>query len=162
MGRADKSAQVTKAVLVIRSGEFKDYSNAAKKFHCSHTAVMRRIKGLTKTRQEANSFYHQCLTTDEEEILISRINKLTDRGLPPTSQIVRNLAEEIRREPVGKNWTGQFVKRHKLRLKSAYLRNIDNVRFSAEYAPMFILFFQLVFAFSRCFSPCPLWLKYSV
>jgi hypothetical protein len=103
MGRADKSALVTKAVLAIRRGEFQDYSNAAKKFHCSHTAVMRRIKGQTKTRQEANSFYHQCLTDDEEETLISRINKLTDRGLPPTSQIVRNLAEEIRGEPVGKN-----------------------------------------------------------
>jgi hypothetical protein len=49
MGRADKSALVTKAVLIIRSWEFKDYSNAAKKFHYSHTAVMRRIKGLTKT-----------------------------------------------------------------------------------------------------------------
>jgi hypothetical protein len=103
MGRADKSALVTKAVLVIRSGEFKDYSNAAKKFHCSHMAVMRRIKGLTKTWQEVNSFYHQCLTTDEEEVLISRINKLIDRGLPPISQIVRNLAEEIRGEPVEKN-----------------------------------------------------------
>jgi hypothetical protein len=113
MGRADKSALVSQVVLAIRSGEFKDYSNAAKKFHCSHMAVMRRIKGLTKTRQEANSFYHQCLTTNEEEVLISRINKLTNRGLPPTSQIVRNLAEEIRGEPVGKNWTGQFVKRHK-------------------------------------------------
>jgi hypothetical protein len=145
MGRADKSAQVTEAVLAIRSGEYTDYSNAAKKFHCSHTAVMRRIKGLTKTRQEANSFYHQCLTNDQEEVLISRINKLTDRGLPPTSHIVRNLAEEIRGEYIGKNWTGQFVKRHKDRLKSAYLRNIDNIQFSAEYAPMFILFFTLVF-----------------
>ena len=103
MGRADKSALVTKAVLVIRSGEFKDYSNATKKFYCSYTAVMRRIKGLTKTRQEANSFYHQCLTTDEEEVLISRINKLIDRGLPPISQIVRNLAKEIRGELVEKN-----------------------------------------------------------
>ena len=61
------------------------------------------------------------------------------------SYIVRNLAKEIRGEYVGKNWTGQFVKRHKLRLKSVYLRNIDNIRFSAEYAPMFILFFTLVF-----------------
>jgi hypothetical protein len=103
MGRADKSAQVTKAVLVICLGECKDYSNAAKKFYCSYTAVIRRINGLTKTRQEAYSFYLQCLTDDEEEVLISRINKLTDRGLPPTSQIVRNLAEEIRGEPVGKN-----------------------------------------------------------
>jgi hypothetical protein len=78
MGRADKSAQITKAVLAIRSGECRDYSNAAKKFHCSYTAVIRRIRGLTKTRQEANSFYHQCLTSDQEEVLISRINKLTD------------------------------------------------------------------------------------
>jgi hypothetical protein len=114
MGRADKSALITKAVLAIRSGECTDYSNAAKKFHYSYTAVIRRIKGLTKTRQEAYSFYHQCLTNDEEETLISRINKLTDRGLPPISQIVRNLAEEIRGELVGKNKTGQFCKRHKL------------------------------------------------
>jgi hypothetical protein len=58
MGRVDKSAQITKVVLIIRLGEAKDYSDAAKKFHCSHTAVMRRINGLTKTQKEANSFYH--------------------------------------------------------------------------------------------------------
>jgi hypothetical protein len=58
MGRADKSAQVTKAVLAICSGEYIDYSNATKKFYYSHTAVIRRIKGLIKTWQEANSFYH--------------------------------------------------------------------------------------------------------
>jgi hypothetical protein len=50
MGRADKLAQVTKAVLAIRSGEYIDYSNTAKKFYYSHTAMIRRIKGLTKTR----------------------------------------------------------------------------------------------------------------
>jgi hypothetical protein len=64
MGRVDKSAQVTEAVLAICSGEYIDYSNTIKKFHCSHMAVIRRIKGLTKTRQEANSFYHQCLIND--------------------------------------------------------------------------------------------------
>jgi len=58
MERVDKSALVTKAVLIIRSKEFKDYSNTVKKFYYSHMAVMRRIKGLTKTRQEVNSFYH--------------------------------------------------------------------------------------------------------
>jgi hypothetical protein len=90
-------------VLAIRQGEFKDYSNTVKKFYYSHMAMMRRIKGQTKTRQEANSFYHQCLTNDEEETLILRINKLTDRGLPSMSQIIRNLAEEIRGEPIEKN-----------------------------------------------------------
>jgi len=82
MERADKSALVTAAVLAIRRGEFKDYSNTAKKYYCSYMAVIRRIKGETKTWQEANSFYNQCLTNNQEETLISRINKLTDRGLP--------------------------------------------------------------------------------
>ena len=50
MGIVDKSAQVTKAVLEVRLGEFKDYSNAAKKVYYSHTAVMRRIKNQIKTR----------------------------------------------------------------------------------------------------------------
>jgi hypothetical protein len=51
----------------------------------------------------ANSFYHQCLTNEQEEVLITRIHDLTDRGMPPTSQIVENLAEEITREKVGQN-----------------------------------------------------------
>jgi hypothetical protein len=121
MGRADKSAQINKAVLAIRSGEFTDYSLAARAHRCDRTAVSRRIRGLTKTRQEANSFYHQCLTNDQEEVLIARINMLMDQGMPPTSSIIRNLAEEICGEPVRKNWIGQFVKRYNLRLKSAYL-----------------------------------------
>jgi uncharacterized protein YjaZ len=74
---------------------------------------------------------------------------LTNRGLPPTSSIVRNLAEEMIELPVGKNWTGQFIQRHKDRLQSLYLRNIDNMRTKAEYAPMIQLFFDLVSVFFR-------------
>jgi hypothetical protein len=40
MERVDKSALVSQAVLAIRLGEFKDYSNTAKKFHCSYMAVI--------------------------------------------------------------------------------------------------------------------------
>ena len=49
MGRVDKSALVTKVVLMIRRGEFKDYSNIIKKFYYSYIVVMKRIKGLIKT-----------------------------------------------------------------------------------------------------------------
>ena len=38
------------------------------------------------------------------------------------------------------------MKRHN-RLKSLYLRNIDNIRVSAEYAPIFRLFFEIVSTF---------------
>src|SRR5580700_10192667 len=132
--KKDKSASIDAAVAAIQRGEFTDYEAAAQANGCSRSGVSRRIRGLTKTRIEANSFWHQCLTIEQEEVLIARINELSDRAMPPTSQIVRNLAEEIRGEPVGKNWVGQFVERHGIRLKSLYLRNIDNLRAGAEYA----------------------------
>jgi hypothetical protein len=67
--------------------------------------------------------------------------------MPPTSHIVRNLAEEIRGRPVGKNWVGQFVKRYDIRLKSLYLHNIDNLHAGTEYTLIFQLFFSVVCCF---------------
>ncbi|KAF8853236.1 hypothetical protein BDZ45DRAFT_716637 [Acephala macrosclerotiorum] len=64
--------------------------------------------------------------------------------MPSTSQIVKNLAEEIRGKEVKKNWPAEFCKRHKLKLKSAYLRNLNNLRVSAKRVPIFILFFTLL------------------
>lgn len=144
MARADKSARIAAAIAAIRSGEIKDYSKAAAKFNVDRTTISKRIRGLTKSRKDADSFWRQCLTNAQEETLIAHINKLTDRGMPLTSSIVQNLAEEIRGAKVGKNWTGQFIRRHKNRLTSLYLRNIDNLRVAAEYALMFMLFFALV------------------
>jgi hypothetical protein len=145
--RYAKSERIDAAVAAIQRGEFVHYANAATKYGCDRSALGRRIRGLTKSKKDANSFWHQCLTNEQEEVLIARINYLTDRGMPPTSHIVKNLAEEIRGERVGKNWVGQFVKRHGIRLKSLYLRNIDNLRAGAEYAPMFQLFFSVVSCF---------------
>jgi hypothetical protein len=144
MARTDKSARIAAAIAAIRSGEIKDYSKEAAKYNIDRTTISKRIRGLTKSRKDADSFWRQCLTSAQEETLIAHINKLTDRGMPPTSSIVRNLAEEIRGAKVGKNWTGQFIRRHRDRLRSLYLRNIDNLRVTAEYAPMFTLFFALV------------------
>jgi hypothetical protein len=91
-----KSKRIDAAIGAIQRGEFTVYSDAADYYECSRSAVSRRMRGLTKSRKEALSFWHQCLTDEQEEILIWRINDLTDRGMPPTSQIVKNLAEEIR------------------------------------------------------------------
>jgi hypothetical protein len=58
----------------------------------------------------------------------------------PTSYIARNLSEEIGRGSVGKNWVGRFVNYQQRKLKSPYLRNIDNLWVAADYVLMFILF----------------------
>ena len=88
MARADKSARITKAVEAIRSGEFTDCAKAAKHFGYDRSAVSRKLQSKTKSRKKADSFWRQCLTDKQEETLIARINKLTDRGMPPTSRIV--------------------------------------------------------------------------
>jgi hypothetical protein len=98
-----KSLRIDKAVAAIQRGEFSHYANAAEYYECDRGALSRRMRGLTKSKKLANSFWHQCLTIEQEEVLIHRINLLTDRAMPPTSHIVRNLAEELRGAPVGKN-----------------------------------------------------------
>lgn len=102
MARANRSALISKAVAAIRAGEFTDYSKPAAFYGVNRTSVSKRVRGQTKTK-EANSFYHQCLTDEQEEVLISYINSLTDRGMAPTSHIVKNLAKEIRGKEVKRN-----------------------------------------------------------
>jgi hypothetical protein len=121
-----------------------NYSDISKLHKVGRTALSRRHKGQTTSRAIAHSTYHQCLTNDQEDVLITQINKLTVRHTPPTSQIVKNMAEEIIGRPVYKNWTASFIRRHQDRLQSLYLRNIDNQRAHAEYSPMFEHLYSLV------------------
>jgi Tc5 transposase DNA-binding domain len=77
-------------------------------------------------------------------VLLGYIDRLTDRHIPPTTQIIRNLAEELVNGPVGKNWTARFVQRHKDRISSTYLRPLDRARCSAENSTAFKHFYRLI------------------
>jgi hypothetical protein len=103
-----------------------------------------RFKGEQVSRAVACAKIRQRLSPEQEETLIKHINKLSDRNIPPTSQIVKNLAEEIIKDKVGKNWVGDFVKRHKDRIRSIYLRNMDGIRVKSEYVPLFNQFYDMV------------------
>jgi hypothetical protein len=133
-----------------------NYSQIAKSHNgVSRSTLSRRHRGQNTSRATANSIYRQCLTDAQEEQLIGQINKLSVRHMPPTSQIVRNMAEEIRGgKAVSKNWVSNFVLRHESRLLSKYLRNIDNLRAHAEFAPLFEDFYHLVPPFALI-TPLP-------
>ena len=141
----NKEMQMQLALEACRQVASPNFSAITQDFPSTDRHTLRwRFEGIQTSRREAHSIHHQNLSIEEEEQLIITINKLTARGLPPTSQMVRNLAEEMISRAVGKNWTGQFVKRHQNRLESIYLRNIDNIRTQSEYTPMIKLFFDLV------------------
>jgi hypothetical protein len=121
-------------------------STAIKYGLCPKT-LENRWKGKSVSMKEAVSMYRQALTNAQEKALIGIINRLTERRMPPTSAIVTNLAEEIRGAPVGKNWTSQFVDRHKDELKSVYLKNMEAKRVKGEYPPTYAYFFKLVLSY---------------
>jgi hypothetical protein len=132
------------ALAELEASSKPNYTEIAEKYKLGRHALSRRHQGKTTSRADYFSNHRQCLTNIQEEILIDQINRLTDRGMPPTSQMVKNFAEEIIGRAVGKNWAGDFCKRHQSVLKSLYLRNIDNQRVKGEYAPAYKLFFTLV------------------
>jgi hypothetical protein len=140
----DYEERMTAAFAALDLQEPRNYSQVATKYELERTTLAKRYKGQTVSRKVFLSESRQCLTIAQEEALIEQINKLTDRHIPPTSQMVKNFAEEMIGKEVGKNWTQGFIRRHDGRLKSIYLRNIDHCRTKAEYAPVFQHFYDLV------------------
>jgi hypothetical protein len=136
--------RIPEAIADLETQEIPNISATAEKYGLERTTLGKRWAGKSTSMEECISVHRRCLTNSQEKCLIQLINKLTDRKMPPTTAIVRNLAEEIRGCPVGKNWTTSFVRRHKCELKSLYLKSIDNKRAKGEYSPVYELFYQLV------------------
>ena len=121
-----------------------NWLGTARKFQVDRTTLQRRFTGVQQDRTTAHVESHQCLSKAQEETLIGYINSLTDRSIPPTNQIVRNLAEELIKRPVHKTWVSDFIKRHQDRLRSVYLRTIDSKRVKADSIPSLEHFYSLV------------------
>jgi hypothetical protein len=51
-----KLKAIDEAVATIKRGEFVYYSDITKKYKCDYSALFRRIRGLTKTKKDADSF----------------------------------------------------------------------------------------------------------
>jgi hypothetical protein len=137
-------ARMQLAMANLNSQLDPNYTATAKRFDLVRSTLTRRIHGQSRSRAEYLSSETQRLTRQQEEVLIGHINRLTDRSMPPTAHIVTNMAEEIAGARIGKNWTSEFVKRHKKSLKSSFLRSIDNLRVKADNTASFQSFYDQV------------------
>ncbi|TAQ86407.1 hypothetical protein B7494_g5258 [Chlorociboria aeruginascens] len=137
--------RIVEAIADLESQEAPNVAATARKFDINRKTLENRWKGKSVPIREAISMHRQCLTNSQERSLIAFINKLTSYRMPPTTAIVKNLAEEIRGRAVGKNWTAQFVHRHQDELKSLYLKGMDQKRIKSEFPKAYELFYQLLF-----------------
>jgi transposase-like protein len=108
-----------------------NYVQTAKEYGVDETTLRRRHQGKQVSRHTAAFESKSLLTDAQEQVLISHIKRLTERGIPPTPQMVRNFAAEIGKERPGKNWVYKFVKRYPQELDSRYLKGFD---FSRKHA----------------------------
>ena len=90
-----KNARIEAAMAMLDSQSTLNYTEAARAFDIHPTTLARRYRGQTGSREEANSNYRQCLNSTQEDTLLGYIDSLTDRHIPVTSQIIKNLVEEI-------------------------------------------------------------------
>jgi hypothetical protein len=72
---------------------------------------------------------------------------IMNKYIPPLSQIVRNLVEEILKRLVVKNWIGYFLKRYIEWIDSYYLRSLDYTQASTKSIPLFKHVYTLVLSY---------------
>ena len=133
--------RIPEEITDLESQEVPNVKATAEKYDVARKTLENRWKGKSVSMEEAVSIHRQCLTNAQERALVHLINKLTDRRIPPTASIVKNLAEEIRGQAVGKNWVASFVGRYKAELKSVYLKSIDNKRVKGEFPTAYKVFY---------------------
>lgn len=132
---AESAARSTNAVRGIADGTYKNPNDASMATDAPKSTVYRRAKGGL-TRQEAHA-YRQALSPDEENVLVSWIERLAAAGHPVKHSFVRDLAEEIRKprtqlsdktpSPLSNEWPKRFLTRHSM-LKTTLAKNIENPR----------------------------------
>ena len=95
MNNSTHNARIELALASLRQQNKPNIHRTAKEFSLVESTLRRRWNGKSVSRKASASEHRQRLTDVQEEALIGQINRLTDRGLPPTSSIIRSIAEEM-------------------------------------------------------------------
>ena len=91
------------AVADLESQESLNYAQTAKIWNVHRSTLSRRHRDVTGSKDDQYSYAVQALTNVQEDVLVRYINDLSARDLPPTPQIVKNLAEELANKKLNHN-----------------------------------------------------------
>lgn len=143
-------APIDLALAELEASDRPNINATAKVYGLSESTLRRRFRGQTQSRAEAASTKSKLLKTDQELVIIEHIKELTSRGMPPTSQMLRNLVEELVGHTIGKHWTGRFIKRYETHLIGTYLKGIEHVRKVSDNLAYYSQYFTIVSYLLSC------------
>jgi hypothetical protein len=124
-------------------GEQLSYTKVAEKYDVSRHTLARRCKG-TQAPMQAKAINQQRLNPQQEQELIQHIERLTERGLAPTREMIRRFASGIAQEAVGKGWVTRFINKHHDKLITRWTSGMDYTRHNADSEARYKLYFDLV------------------
>ena len=104
-------APIDAALADLALQDHPNYSETARKFNVNRCTLSRHYRGQTVSVKESRQI-NSILSNEQKKNLISYVNKLTERGIPPTNTIIRVFAYNISGKRPGNNWSYRFVQRH--------------------------------------------------
>ena len=85
---------IESALAELRLSEKPNIAETAKKFNVNRSTLSRRFNGKTVSIEQSVEV-KSLLNNQQQKRLIREINRLSDRGCPPTIAMVRNFAQEM-------------------------------------------------------------------
>lgn len=137
---------IDEAISAIEShedGASFSYREAAKRFGVDRTTLSRRHQGKTGSN-EAQGKAQQLLSPQQESELIKYLDKCTRRGLPPTREMMQNLAGAVAKRPVSYSWVTRFLRRHPGQIVTKRVKGTDRERHQADSPTKYKLYFELL------------------
>ena len=136
-------ANIDAALADLRLQNKPNISATAKKHGCDRTTLSKRFHNITKSKESANNLM-RLLDHIQSKALIKYINDLTERGLPPTTAMVQNLAAGIVGRQPGNYWAACWLAAYKDKVKFGYLLPINTARKKADLVLYYSLYFELL------------------
>ena len=115
----------------------------ARKWGVSRATLSRRWRRVTGPR--SNGYAQQQAISPQQELeLVRYIKTLTERGLPPTREMIRNFSSEVAHQQLSESWVTRFINRHKIHLISKWTSAMDRTRHLADSESKYRLYFELL------------------
>jgi hypothetical protein len=119
------------------------YRAVAKQFGVDRMTLSRRHRGAQQT-VAAKHKEQQLLNPQQEAELVVYIERCTERGLPPTREMVRNFASAVAKWEASDAWVTRFLHCHHVDLTVKWSAGLDRDRYQADSYYKYDLYFQLL------------------
>lgn len=132
--------------LALKDLSLQDTPNiaaTARLYNVDRSTLSRRFNKVTQSHQ-TKCENQSILSIQQEHTLVSYINELTERGLPPTPAMLRTFVYDIVHKYPGKDWPHRFCKRWSNCLESRYLTAMDSSRQKADIKESYEHYFSLM------------------